>query len=100
MDSLRPRHEASKREPTVHGSWPNEFLFYKPRAHEKKGVRVQHSATALGFEGKGKHVAYPVKARGTLSHVDLSPSWRNEDVAENDRRWEGHKIPPVGEIAR
>jgi hypothetical protein len=28
VTSRRPRHEASKIDPTVHGSWLKEFLFY------------------------------------------------------------------------
>ena len=55
-DSLRPRHEASKMEPTVHGSWPRVFLFYqtartkedrsifeKPRSCFEKSTDVQRT---------------------------------------------------------
>ena len=41
-DSLISRHEASKMEPTVHGSWPKVFLLYKT-AFTKKSWKVQQS---------------------------------------------------------
>ena len=40
----RPRHEAFNMAPTVHGSWPKEFLFYESTRMEKKNhFSVQHS---------------------------------------------------------
>ena len=42
VDSLISRHEASKMEPTVHGSWPKVFLLYKT-AFTKKSWKVQQS---------------------------------------------------------
>lgn len=85
VDLLRPRHEASKMEPTVHGSWSNEFLFCKP-CTRKKSPDVRHSAITSTFEEKSKFAAYPVKANGTPSNVEPSPDWRNQDGGERGGR--------------
>ena len=88
VDSLRPRHEAPKMEPMVHGSWPKVFLFYKPHSRKKK-KKLEGSAITHVLETH----AHPVKARGTLSHVGLSPHRRRKYVGQGNGRWEEHGGP-------
>ena len=67
VDLLRLRHEAPKVEPTVHGSWPREFLFYK------SGTQKTYKCLAHILEEIFKRAEYPVKASGTPSHIGLGP---------------------------
>lgn len=44
VDLPRPRHEASRMDPTVHGSWPRVFLFFET-AYTKQRVRTLSDPT-------------------------------------------------------
>ena len=77
-----PRHEAFNMEPTVHGSWPNEFLFY---VQEEKKTPERSAATSTA-----EACTHPFKASGALDHVGLSPHSRNMDSGQQDEVGEKH----------
>ena len=74
-----PGHQAFSMEPTVHGSWPNKFLFYV-QGEKKTSERSAATSTAEAC----------VDPCGALDHVGLSPYSRNMDSGQQDEVREKH----------
>jgi hypothetical protein len=91
------RHEASKMEPTVHGSWPKEFLFYKPHTQTRSNV---HRLNPCLKKRSNVPRTNPVKTSGTPGSVELSPYWRDGEDGELDERREEHGGPIIRRTSR